>query len=150
MSYGFRGEALASIAAVAEVTLKTRREQDESGTQVVIGDSGKLRSSGVSTPKGSNFIIRNLFYNTPARRKFLKGDNVELRHIVDEFVHIAVPHPEIAFSLVHNGRQLYVLKKRVHGGGINGEFSVRISPAATGSVLSATGSAPWVTTTYNR
>lgn len=111
MSYGFRGEALASIAAVAEVTLKTRREQDESGTQVVIGDSGKLRSSGVSTPKGSNFIIRNLFYNTPARRKFLKGDNVELRHIVDEFVHIAVPHPEIAFSLVHNGRQLYVLKK---------------------------------------
>ena len=111
MSYGFRGEALASIAAVAEVTLKTRREQDESGTQVVIGDSGKLRSSGASTPKGSNFIIRNLFYNTPARRKFLKGDNVELRHIVDEFVHIAVPHPEIAFSLVHNGRQLYVLKK---------------------------------------
>ena len=111
MSYGFRGEALASIAAVAEVTLKTRREQDESGTQVVIGDSGKLRSSGVSTPKGSNFIIRNLFYNTPARRKFLKGDNVELRHIVDEFVNIAVPHPEIAFSLVHNGRQLYVLKK---------------------------------------
>ena len=111
MSYGFRGEALASIAAVAEVTLKTRREQDESDTQVVIGDSGKLRSSGVSTPKGSNFIIRNLFYNTPARRKFLKGDNVELRHIVDEFVHIAVPHPEIAFSLVHNGRQLYVLKK---------------------------------------
>ena len=111
MSYGFHGEALASIAAVAEVTLKTRREQDESGTQVVIGDSGKLRSSGVSTPKGSNFIIRNLFYNTPARRKFLKGDNVELRHIVDEFVHIAVPHPEIAFSLVHNGRQLYVLKK---------------------------------------
>lgn len=111
MSYGFRGEALASIAAVAEVTLKTRREQDESGTQVVIGDSGKLRSSGVSTPKGSNFIIRNLFYNTPARRKFLKGDNVELRHIVDEFVHIAVPYPEIAFSLVHNGRQLYVLKK---------------------------------------
>lgn len=111
MSYGFRGEALASIAAVAEVTLKTRREQDESGTQVVIGDSGKLRSSGVFTPKGSNFIIRNLFYNTPARRKFLKGDNVELRHIVDEFVHIAVPHPEIAFSLVHNGRQLYVLKK---------------------------------------
>lgn len=111
MSYGFRGEALASIAAVAEVTLKTRREQDESGTQVVIGDSGKLRSSGVSTPKGSNFIIRNLFYNTPARRKFLKGDNVELRHIVDEFVHIAVPHPEIAFSLVHNGRQFYVLKK---------------------------------------
>ncbi len=111
MSYGFRGEALASIAAVAEVTLKTRREQDESGTQVVIGDSGKLRSSGVSTPKGSNFIIRNLFYNTPARRKFLEGDNVELRHIVDEFVHIAVPHPEIAFSLVHNGRQLYVLKK---------------------------------------
>ena len=111
MSYGFRGEALASIAAVAEVTLKTRREQDESGTQVVIGDSGKLRSSGVSTPKGSNLIIRNLFYNTPARRKFLKGDNVELRHIVDEFVHIAVPHPEIAFSLVHNGRQLYVLKK---------------------------------------
>lgn len=110
LSYGFRGEALASIAAVSEVTLKTRRTQDDAATQVVMSD-GKARTSSVSAPVGSNFAVRNLFYNTPARRKFLKSDNVELRHIVDEFVHVAIPHPEIAFTLNHNGKDLYILKK---------------------------------------
>ena len=109
-TYGFRGEALASIAAVAEVTLRTRREEDETGTQVVIA-GGEVKTSSVAAPKGSNFAVRNLFYNTPARRKFLKSDNVEFKHILDEFTRIAIPRPEIAFSLTHNGREVLVLRK---------------------------------------
>ena len=109
-SYGFRGEALASIAAVAEVTLRTRRAQDETATQVVTGGFNEVKTSTVSAPVGSNFAVRNLFYNTPARRKFLKTDNVELRHIVEEFTRVALTRPEIGFSLTHNGREMFVLK----------------------------------------
>ena len=108
-SYGFRGEALASIAAVAEVTLKTRREKDETGTQVSITDSA-VKTSSVAAPKGSNFLIRNIFYNTPARRKFLKSDNVELKHIVEEFTRIALTRPDAGFSLVSNGRDIFRLR----------------------------------------
>ena len=108
-SYGFRGEALPSIAAVAEVTLRTRRPGDETATQVVVGGSD-LRTSTVTAPVGSNFAVRNLFYNTPARRKFLKSDNVELKHIVEEFTRVALTRPEIAFSLRSNDRDLYVLR----------------------------------------
>ena len=109
-SYGFRGEALPSIAAVAEVTLRTRRPQDETATQVVVADGGSTKTSSVAGPSGSNFAVRNLFYNTPARRKFLKSDNVELRHIVDEFTRIALTRPELGFSLSSNGRDIFVLK----------------------------------------
>ena len=108
-SYGFRGEALPSIAAVAEVTLRTRRPGDETATQVVVGGSD-LRTGTVTAPVGSNFAVRNLFYNTPARRKFLKSDNVELKHIVEEFTRVALTRPEIAFSLRSNDRDLYVLR----------------------------------------
>ena len=108
-SYGFRGEALPSIAAVAEVTLRTRRPGDETATQVVVGGSD-LSTSTVTAPVGSNFAVRNLFYNTPARRKFLKSDNVELKHIVEEFTRVALTRPEIAFSLRSNDRDLYVLR----------------------------------------
>ena len=111
LTYGFRGEALASIAAVAEVTLKTRRAEDDAATQVRVSDGGKVTTSSVESPVGSNFAVRNLFYNTPARRKFLKSDNVEFKHIVDEFTRIAIPHPEIAFTLMHNGREVLVLRK---------------------------------------
>lgn len=110
LSYGFRGEALASIAAVSEVTLKTRRASDETAVKVVTGDSGKMKTSECSAPVGSNFSVRNLFYNTPARRKFLKSDNVELKHSIEEFCRIAICHPEIEFSLSDNGRDIYVLK----------------------------------------
>ena len=110
LTYGFRGEALASIAAVAEVTLKTRRPKDEVATQVRITSFNHIETSQVSAPIGSNFAVRNLFYNTPARRKFLKSDNVELKHIVEEFSRIALTRPDIAFTLTHNGRDLYVLK----------------------------------------
>ena len=110
LTYGFRGEALASIAAVAEVTLKTRRPKDEVGTQVRITSFNHVETSPVSAPVGSNFAVRNLFYNTPARRKFLKSDNVELKHILEEFSRIALTRPDIAFTLTHNGRDLSVLK----------------------------------------
>ena len=108
-SYGFRGEALASIAAVAEITLRTRRPKDETGTQVAIS-AGDVRTSTVTAPAGSNFTVRNLFYNTPARRKFLKSDNVELRHIVEEFTRVALTRPDLAFSLRSNDRDLFLLR----------------------------------------
>lgn len=89
-TFGFRGEALASIAAVAEVTLRTRRQEDEVGCEVVFAGSGHVSTETVAIPKGSNFAVRNLFYNVPARRKFLKSDNVEFKHIVTEFIHVAL------------------------------------------------------------
>lgn len=110
-TYGFRGEALASIAAVAEVTLRTRREGDETATEVRIGQNGEVSTSSVSAPVGSNFAVRNLFYNTPARRKFLKSDSVELKHIIEEFTRVAITRPEKSFSLKSNGRDIFVLKE---------------------------------------
>ena len=110
LTYGFRGEALASIAAVAEVTLKTRREEDEVGCQVDFADSQHLSTIETATPRGANFSVRNLFYNVPARRKFLKSDNVEFKHIVTEFIHVALTAPEIGFTLTHNGKDIYVLR----------------------------------------
>ena len=109
-SYGFRGEALASIAAVAEVTLKTRRSSDETATQVSISDPSAVKTSSVAAPAGSNFLIRNLFYNTPARRKFLKSDNVELKHIIEEFTRVALTRPDMGFSLMSNGRDIFRLR----------------------------------------
>ena len=110
-TYGFRGEALASIAAVAEVTLRTRRESDETATEVRVGQNGEVSTSSVSAPVGSNFAVRNLFYNTPARRKFLKSDSVELKHIIEEFTRVAITRPEKSFSLKSNGRDIFVLKE---------------------------------------
>lgn len=109
-SFGFRGEALASIAAVSEVTLKTRRAEDEVGCQVDFADSQLLSVIETAVPAGSNFSVRNLFYNVPARRKFLKSDSVELKHIVTEFQHVAYTRPDISFTLIHNNREVYVLK----------------------------------------
>ena len=110
LTFGFRGEALASIAAVAEVTLRTRRPEDEIGTEVVFADSKLVSQEEVAAPCGSSFAVRNLFYNVPARRKFLKSDNVEFKHIVEEFTRIAITRPDISFALSHNGRDVFVLK----------------------------------------
>ena len=110
-TFGFRGEALASIAAVSDVVLRTRREEDEVGVEVEITGSEHVSTREVAAPKGSNFAVRNLFYNIPARRKFLKSDNVEFRHIVEEFQRVALTRPDIAFTLMHNGRDIHVLKK---------------------------------------
>ena len=110
LTFGFRGEALASIAAVAEVTLKTRREEDEVGCQVDFADSQHLSTQEIAAPRGANFSVRNLFYNVPARRKFLKSDNVEFKHIVTEFIRVALTRPDVGFTLTHNGKDVYVLR----------------------------------------
>ena len=110
MTFGFRGEALASIAAVSEVTLRTRREEDEVGCEVVFADSRHVSTQEVSAPKGASFAVRNLFYNVPARRKFIKSDNVEMKHIVNEFLRIALTRPWLNLNLTSNGKNVYVLK----------------------------------------
>lgn len=106
---GFRGEALPSIASVAEVELKTRREEDELGTFIFITASELKQQESVNTPKGTNICVKNLFFNIPARRKFLKSDNTELRNIINEFLRVALTHTEIAFTLSNNGNEIYNL-----------------------------------------
>ncbi len=106
---GFRGEALASIAAIAEVNLKTRRREDELGTTILISGSEITSNEPVACGAGSNFMVKNLFYNVPGRRKFLKSDSVELRHLINEFNHLAIAHPEVEMSLYHNDTQMLAL-----------------------------------------
>ena len=110
LTFGFRGEALASIAAVAEVVLRTRTVEEESGVEVTMAGSENKGTKEVSCPVGTNISVRNLFYNIPARRKFLKSDNVELRHIVEEFQRVALTRPDIAFTLTHNGKDIHGVK----------------------------------------
>ena len=110
LTFGFRGEALASIAAVAEVTLRTRIASEEAGVEVTMAASENKGTREVSCPVGTNIAVRNLFYNIPARRKFLKSDNVELRHVVEEFQRVALTRPDIGFTLTHNGRDIHVVK----------------------------------------
>ena len=110
MTFGFRGEALASIAAVAEVSLKTRKAGQETACKVEMAGSAHVSTSEVSAPVGTNISVRNLFYNIPARRKFLKSDSVELKHIIEEFTKVALTRPEIGFSLSHNGKDIFVLR----------------------------------------
>lgn len=117
---GFRGEALASIAAVAEVELRTRRAADEVGTEVNISASELVSQQPVACSTGTQIAVKNLFFNVPARRKFLKSDSVELKHIITEFQRVALAYPEVAFSLSHNGSELYRLpasglKQRIIG-----------------------------------
>ena len=110
LTFGFRGEALASIVAVAEVTLRTRVASEEAGVEVIMAASENKGTREVSCPVGTNIAVRNLFYNIPARRKFLKSDNVELRHIVEEFQRVALTRPDVGFSLTHNGKEIHVVK----------------------------------------
>lgn len=99
---GFRGEALASIAAVAEVELHTRRQGDETGVGIEIEGSKFKRQETITCPVGANFIVRNLFYNVPARRKFLKSNATEYSNILTELQHVALANPQVGFSLTHN------------------------------------------------
>lgn len=108
---GFRGEALASIAAVAQVELKTKREEDETGVYLEIENSIVLKQEPVAAPVGTSICMKNLFFNVPARRNFLKSNAAELRHIVDEFIRVAMAFPEIFFSLTSNGQQVFYLEK---------------------------------------
>jgi DNA mismatch repair protein MutL len=116
---GFRGEALASIAAVAQVELKTRLVNTEIGTKIFIEGSEVKVQEPVAAPEGTSFAIKNLFYNVPARKNFLKSDPVESRHINEEFIRVALANPEIAFTMHQNGHLVYDLKK--------GNFKQRIA-----------------------
>lgn len=107
---GFRGEALASIAAVAQVEMKTRKTEEEIGTQVIIEGAEVLSQEPCQTPAGTSISVKNLFYNVPARRNFLRSNPVEMRHIIEEFQRIALAHPDIFFSLTHNDMEIFHLK----------------------------------------
>ena len=106
---GFRGEALASISSIAQTELKTKREPDELGTQIIINGAKFISQENITCKTGSNFIIKNLFFNIPARRKFLKGNTTELKHIITEIQRIAIPHPNISIKLIHNNNIIYQL-----------------------------------------
>ena len=106
---GFRGEALASIAAIAHVELKTKQDQEELGTHIIIEGSKLVTQDVAVLPKGTSFAVKSLFFNIPARRNFLKSETVEFRHVMDEFQRVAMAHPSISFTLMHNGSELYNL-----------------------------------------
>ncbi|MNP94727.1 DNA mismatch repair protein MutL [compost metagenome] len=106
---GFRGEALASIAAIAHVEMKTKQDQEELGTHIIIEGSKFVSQEVAVLPKGTSFAVKNLFFNIPARRNFLKSDIVEYRHVIDEFQRVALAHPKIHFSFYHNGSEMFNL-----------------------------------------
>ena len=108
---GFRGEALASIAAVAQVEIKTKRPGDETAIYIEIENSEVKKQEPVAAPDGTNIAMKNLFFNVPARRNFLKSNASELKHIIDEFTRVAMSFPEIFFSLSSNGQQVFHLEK---------------------------------------
>ena len=106
---GFRGEALASIAAIAHVEMKTKQDQEELGNHIIIEGSKFVSQEPAVLPKGTSFAVKNLFYNIPARRNFLKSETVEFRHVVDEFQRVALAHPNIYFTMYHNGSEMFNL-----------------------------------------
>ena len=108
---GFRGEALASIAAIAHIELKTKKENEELGTKIKIEGSSIHSQEVISTAKGTSIAVKNLFFNIPARRNFLKSDAIETRHIIDEFQRVALTHPDVDFLLHHNNNEIYNLNK---------------------------------------
>ena len=108
---GFRGEALASIAAIAQVELKTKVTDNDLGTQIIIEGSEVKEQEVCSCPKGTSFSIKNLFYNVPARRNFLKSNPVEVKHIVEEFQRVALVHANITFSMYNNGNEVFNLNQ---------------------------------------
>lgn len=109
-SKGFRGEALASIAAIAHIELKTRLAQNELGTHIVNEGSAINTNEPCSCSVGTSISVKNLFYNVPARRKFLKSDAAEMKHVIEEFIRVALVHPSIAFSLTHNAQEIHQLE----------------------------------------
>jgi DNA mismatch repair protein MutL len=109
MTMGFRGEALASIAAVAQVELKTRKADSDTGTKLVVEGSEIVEQTPVAVPEGTSLCVKNLFFNVPARRNFLKTNAVEMRHILDEFQRVALANPQIAYTLIQNDTEVYQL-----------------------------------------
>jgi DNA mismatch repair protein MutL len=107
---GFRGEALASVAAVAQVEMKTRKAETEVGSRIVVEGTEVKLQEACATPAGTNIMVKNLFFNVPARRHFLKSNTTEFRHIVDEFTRVALAHPQVAFRLWHNNTEQFHLE----------------------------------------
>ncbi len=131
---GFRGEALASIAAIAQVELKTRRAEDETGTLIELEYGRITRQESCQWQQGSSFAVKNLFFNVPARKHFLKSDQAELRHILDEFQRVALAHPEIEFSLINQNKETFRLppgnlKQRIMGL-ISNSYSEKLAPVS--------------------
>ncbi len=108
---GFRGEAMASIAAIADVELRTKRLEEEVGTLIHVTGTEVKKQEPVGCSNGTSITVKNLFFNVPARRKFLKANTTELKHIINEIQRVALPNPEIRFSVFHNNAQLYELPK---------------------------------------
>lgn len=108
---GFRGEALASIAAVSQVELKSKRKEDDAGIYIEIENSRVINQEPVAWEKGTSISMKNLFFNVPARRNFLKSNSSELRHIIDEFIRVSMAFPEIFFSFSSNGQEVFHLEK---------------------------------------
>ncbi len=131
---GFRGEALASIAAVAHIDLQTRLAGADTGTHICLEGSDLTAQEACACPEGTIFSVKNLFFNIPARRKFLKSDTAELKNCIDEFQRVALTHPEIRFSLQHNNQEIYHLPAagmRQRIAGIFGEkYKERLTPVA--------------------
>lgn len=109
-TFGFRGEAMASIAAVAQVEMKTKLHDQEVGTLLIVEGSKVIQQEPVATNAGTSISVRHLFYNVPARRNFLKSNQIETKHILDEFIHVVLANPSVFFSLHHNGSEIYHLK----------------------------------------
>ncbi len=125
---GFRGEALASIAAVSQVELRTKQIDAELGTMICIEGGVLVSHEPVQTSDGANFQVKNLFYNVPARRKFLKDTKVEFRHILNEFHRVALPHHDIEFNLYHNEEPIFRLRKTTQIQRIIDVFGKRLQP----------------------
>lgn len=125
---GFRGEALASIAAIAQVELRTREQDQELGTRVLIEGSRVRAQEPIAGPAGTSISVRSLFFNTPARRQFLKSDSVEQKHVLDEFFRIALAHPDVGFRLVSNEREEFNLQP----GAADGSWSAAMRQRITG------------------
>ncbi|MFD2035656.1 DNA mismatch repair endonuclease MutL [Belliella marina] len=117
-TFGFRGEAMASIAAVAQVEMKTRQQDEELGTLIQIEGSEFKKQEPISCPQGTSIAVKNLFFNVPARRNFLKSNSVEMKHLVEEFQRVALSYPEIGFSFMQNDMELFNL--------VSGKLSQRI------------------------
>ena len=109
LTMGFRGEALASIASIADVELKTKTDDDKIGTLINIDNSKIKKNKKITTPTGTSISVKNLFFNIPARKNFLKSDKIEMKHILESFIQLSISHYKIGFKLIHNGKVIYNL-----------------------------------------
>src|ERR1051326_2473539 len=124
---GFRGEALASIAAISQIELRTRRAADEVGWKIRIEGGAIVENEEVASAAGTSIVVRNLFYNTPGRRNFLKSDSTEFRHVFDVIQRVAISHPELAIKFTSNDEPILELRKASHQERIAGVFGEKLS-----------------------